>query len=307
MSFVGESQRTSLMKDYVKDLYKKLSEKIGEIPEPFHYNYFKLEGGELYYIGNRKPLTTEEKLKSVGMLADILGKNRLRRLGFNILVGKVTAQQAVMLNKAPEELPSESDITKADDIELQEITKSMEDLISQLMQTDDLLEYSLRELLGLDIQLRSIRGSLKVEVAKKVQLNEHIKKEHRKLERIREYPGEYDDGIQEGITKRIDTLKDELATRQESIDLLKGRLKNQITSFKETIVKVLDKDTSLGEKIRTLFREQGITIASILMAIGILVEALLPGGGGGAVASGGESSPPKDEKGLREWIRCKSC
>ena len=53
-------------------------------------------------------------------------------------------------------------------------------------------------------------------------------------------------------------------------------------SFKETIAIVLDKDTSLGEKIRTLFREQGITIASILMAIGmaigVLVEALLPGG-----------------------------
>ena len=49
-------------------------------------------------------------------------------------------------------------------------------------------------------------------------------------------------------------------------------------------------------------------IASILtaigMAIGVLVEALLPGGGGGgAVASGGE--PPKDEKGLKEWIRSK--
>ena len=55
-------------------------------------------------------------------------------------------------------------------------------------------------------------------------------------------------------------------------------------SFHETIAKVLDKYTSLGEKIRTLFREQGITIASILtaigMAIGVLVEALLPGGGG---------------------------
>ena len=36
-SFRGrESQRTKLMKDYVKDLYKKLSEKIGETPEPFH-------------------------------------------------------------------------------------------------------------------------------------------------------------------------------------------------------------------------------------------------------------------------------
>ena len=80
---------------------------------------------------------------------------------------------------------------------------------------------------------------------------------------------------------------------------------NQITSFKETIVKVLDKDSSLAEKIRTLFREQGITIASILvaigMAIGVLVEALLLGGGG--VASGGH--PPKDEKGMKEWLRNK--
>ena len=73
--------------------------------------------------------------------------------------------------------------------------------------------------------------------------------------------------MKEEITKRIDALNDELATRQESIDLLKGRLKNQITSIKETIAKILDKDISLGEKIRTLFREQGITIASILTAI----------------------------------------
>ena len=111
------------------------------------------------------------------------------------------------------------------------------------------------------------------------------------------------------MTKRIDNLNDELATRQEPIDLLKGRLKNQITSFKETIAKVLDEDTSLGEKIRTLFREQGITIASILtaigMAIGVLVEALLPGGGGAAAASGGGEPSPKDEKGLKEWVRSK--
>ena len=108
--------------------------------------------------------------------------------------------------------------------------------------------------------------------------------------------------MKEDITKRIDNLNDELKVRQESINLLNGRLKNQIMSFHETIAKVLDKDTSLAEKIRTLFREQGITIASILMAIGmaigVLVEALLPGGGGGAAASGGEP-PPKDEKGLK--------
>ena len=169
------------MKDYVRDLYKRLSENIDETPELFHYDYFKLEGRELYYIGSRKPLTTEGKLKLVGMIADILGKNRLRRLGFNIPVGKLMARQAVMLNKAAEELPSESDITKADDIELQEIAEKALGIISQIkdVQTDtEDFKHPLHELLGLNKQLRSIRGSLKVEVAKKVQLEEHITKEH---------------------------------------------------------------------------------------------------------------------------------
>ena len=184
-----ESQGTKLMKDYVKGLYKKISENIDETPELFHYDYFKLEGGELYYIGNRKPLMTEGKLKSVGMIADQLGKNRLRRLGFNIPVGKVTAQQAIMLNKAAEELPSESDITRADDIELQEIAEKASDIISQIKDiqtdTDDLFEHPLRELLGLDKQLRSIRGSLKIEVVQKLELEEHIAKECQKLEEFR--------------------------------------------------------------------------------------------------------------------------
>ena len=196
-SFRGESQRTRLMKDYVKDLYKKLSENIGETQEESHFDYFKLEDGELYYRGNRKPLTYGEgKLKSVGEIAEILGKNRLRSLGFDIPKGKLTARQAVMLNRVKEELPFTSDITKVVDIELQEImenaSKSMEDLILQMKndqsQTDDLFKYPLRKLLGLDKQLRSIRDSLKVEVAKKVQLEEHIKKEKRKLEEFQDYP-----------------------------------------------------------------------------------------------------------------------
>ena len=311
-SFRGESQRTKLMKDYVRDLYNRLSENIDETPELFHYEYFKLEGGELYYIGSRKPLTTEGKLKSVGMLADILGKNRLRRLGFNIPVGSITAWQAVILNKASEELPSESDITKADDIELQAIVEKASGIISQIkdIQTDteDLFEHPLRELLGLDKQLRGIRGSLKVEVAKKVELDGHIEMEKIKLGEIQDDP-RYTKKQHEELRKRLDKLNDQLKVRQESIDLLKGRSKNQITSFKETIAKVLDKDISLGEKIRTPFREQGITIASILtaigMAIGVLVEALLPGGGAAATSGGGDEPPPKDEKGLKGWIRNK--
>ena len=65
-SFRGESQRNKLMKGYVRDLYKKLSENIGETPEEFHYDYFKLGNGELYYRGKRKPLTTKGVCWNVG-------------------------------------------------------------------------------------------------------------------------------------------------------------------------------------------------------------------------------------------------
>ena len=209
---------------------------------------------------------------------NILGKEGLRDIGFNM--GKLTARQDVMLNRAEEELPSVSDIAKADDIELQVITenaaRSTENLIKQL-EGESLKDLPICELLGLDKQLRSIMGSLKLEVAKKVQLEERIKQEKCKLEEIRDNP-EYDDGIGEDIKCRITKLNDDLSVRLESINLPRGRLTNQITSFKETIAKVLDQHTSLAEKIRTFFREQGITIASILtatgMAIGVLVKVL---------------------------------
>ena len=79
---------------------------------------------------------------------------------------------------------------------------------------------------------------------------------------------------------------------------------NQISSFKETITKVLDKDTSLAEKIKMLLREQGMftfILMAIGMAIDVLVEALLPGG---SMAAGGKPSP-KNEKGAKEWLRNK--
>ena len=81
-----------------------------------------------------------------------------------------------MLNKVEEELPSMSDVAKADKIELQEImdniARSTEGLVTQLRhhtqtQTDDLFQHPLRELLGFDKELRSIRGLLKVEMAER--------------------------------------------------------------------------------------------------------------------------------------------
>ena len=103
-----------------------------------------------------------------------MDKERLHDLGFDIpLEDKLMARQAIKLNKVEKELLSPSDLVKADNIELQEITengaKSTNNLIEQLEGT-----LPMRELQDLDKQLRGIRGSLKVEVAKKVELQQHI-------------------------------------------------------------------------------------------------------------------------------------
>ena len=99
--------------------------------------------------------------KPQNQFADVKGlsKEGLRNLGFDIPSGKITARQAVMLNEMEKELPSASDVAKADDIELQEIMEnsmeSMKDLIAQFEGQETL---PMRELLGLDKQLRGIRG-----------------------------------------------------------------------------------------------------------------------------------------------------
>ena len=108
-------------------------------------------------------------LRIFGKLKSILGKNRIRDLGFDIPKGP-TVQQAVVLNKVEEKLPSMSDIAKGDDIELQEITENASRIIENLNQQlegESSEDLPMCELLGLDKQLRSIRGLLKVEVAKR--------------------------------------------------------------------------------------------------------------------------------------------
>ena len=72
-------------------------------------------------------------------------------------------------------------------------------------------------------------------------------------------------------------------------------------------MKLLDKETgTLDERIRTLFKEQGITIISILtalgMTLGVLIEALL--GGHSTSTPTPQSTTTSDKKGgAREWIK----
>ena len=119
----------------------------------------------------------------------------------------------------------------------------------------------------------------------------------------------YSDDQRDMIEGRIRKLRGELTERNKEIDILKGEASKQINQIRESITKFLDKETgTLGERIRALFKEQGITIVSILtavgMAIGVLIEALLGGPSASTPTSGGTSGG--DKKGAaREWIKNK--
>ena len=95
-----------------------------------------------------------------------MSKEGLRNLGFDIPgQGKVTTQQAIMLNRVEKELHSTPDAAKVDDIELQQMTentaRSTENLIVQLEdESPENLRIPVHELLDLDKQFRSIRGLL---------------------------------------------------------------------------------------------------------------------------------------------------
>ena len=62
------------------------------------------------------------------------------------------------------------------------------------------------------------------------------------------------------IKIRLDDLNTEKQAGLEILLQNRKDLQIQVTRIKQTIEKVFDKDTSLAERTRTLFHEQGITI-----------------------------------------------
>ena len=153
-----------LHKEYlVGEIYELIGNKTHQRLEP-NLCLFKLgKDGRLYYKG--EPLMNRNgKLKTIGVIADTLGIRGLREMGYNITKTNLKPRFVLDLLEKQAELPSSSEIAKADDIELEEIAKSTEDLIYQInnhSQMNELFEHPLRKLLGLDKQLRSIKGSLK--------------------------------------------------------------------------------------------------------------------------------------------------
>ena len=120
----------------------------------------------------------------------------------------------------------------------------------------------------------------------------------------------YSDEQRKEVRARLQKFEDEQKAINDQIRILKGRYSNQIYQIRESIMKLLDKETgTLGERIRTLFKEQGITNVSSLtavgMTLGVLIEALL-GVPSTTSTPALQSTTTSDENGgAREWIKNK--
>ena len=92
--------------------------------DDFHFDKFELKDDQLYYKENdgKHLMTKKGKLRTVKELVKILRLKGLRDLGYNVPEGQ-SALDFIKMKRANEKLSSVSDITKADDIKLIELSR----------------------------------------------------------------------------------------------------------------------------------------------------------------------------------------
>ena len=106
------------------------------------------------------------------------------------------------------------------------------------------------------------------------EINERIKRDTKKLEEVENDPT-YSDEQRQLYRDRLDNLNAEKQARLEILSKNRKDLQTKVARIKQTLEKVLDKDTSLTERIRTLFSEQGVTIFSILIALSMTISTIV--------------------------------
>ena len=217
---------------------------------------------------------TIQRKYGVKFLRDELGVTDYQPSTARLKAGRAEFQALVVarneVNTATEEIPMQDFSTQTDVQKTVDATNQVETSLQALMELPDIKNsqtqtggLTLRKLQGLDKALQRTRGEL---------------------------------------TNNLQNLEDERAARLEAASANKEELRGQINRIKETINKVLKEDTTLRERLKTLFKEQGITIVSILtaigMIIGVIVQAVIPTTGGG-------TTPPKppSKEGVKDWVK----
>ena len=132
----------------------------------------------------------------------------------------------------------------------------------------------MRELLGIDKALQSIQGEVLNDISKLTEINKNIKRDTKKLQGVENDPT-YSNEHKRLYRDRLDDLNTEKQARLEILSQNWKDLQTQVVRIKQTLEKVLDNDNSLTKRIRTLFKEQNITIAAIMTVLSMTISTIV--------------------------------
>ena len=280
--------------DAVNAFYKELNQR----PKYVDYEKFKLDKNKLYVRDQKGTWVKVEKDSSTHgskyyKLTTLKTKASDIYTSLGIDRPTVTKKIRALEQTIPKqfdniEMKDLADVANNVSFELQEVETSF---------TEENAQLTMRELIALDRNLQTFKGELVNNLAKLGVLDEHIAREKGKIAEADDDP-RIDKKL---IEKRLKDLYIERQARLEVLDVNRERLINQFQRIKDTLFRIMHEDSTLGEKLKTLFKEQGITIASILTALGFIISTMVLAitGGGGGSGSGGS----KPSNGAKDWIK----
>ena len=306
-------QKESIVKEY----YKLIKERYWLDPSRIDITNFELgsDNKTLYLkVGDKEILITSKRGGSfinLNTLASRIGEGGTSAIRdfislptYTSAVKPLSAQAVATLQKVENNLPD------IDSVEMTDLPNTAETLVKEIEtsfidlerdETGTQTDMTKREMDGILKAMASVKEEIANELAKLNETDKHLTRENIKLEQAK---ADNDEFQIERISSRMRELESERSARLEVINVNRDKLRSQVNRIKDTINKILKEDTTLGERIKTLFREQGITIVSVLtaigMIIGVIVETFIPTTGGTTSPS---KPPPKDATGVKDWIK----
>ena len=154
-------------------------------------------------------------------------------------------------SKLKSELPTD---LKMESILLKELSSLIENTHIKTREPSQNTDLDMREFLGIDKALQSIQGELLNNSSKLTEIDKPIKRDTKKLEEVENDPG-YSDEQRQLYKDRLDDLNTKKQARIRILSQNWQDLQTQIARIRQTVEKVLDKNTSSAERIRTLFKE----------------------------------------------------
>ncbi|CAG2235942.1 unnamed protein product [Mytilus edulis] len=321
-------RKKETIKKMIKQFYKKNGETTrSEIGFLVREDY---KGNQILYVkdekGNNIALTyfkkgvlkfykfsTLQKEYGVNFVRDVLGVDDFK-ISDNLREARADFQDFQRTIKAPIreldniEIPLQEISTQQEGQELLEIASNEETHVKEIetsfieqgtsfINEETQTYMTKREMDGIISAMTSVKEEIANELTKLNETNKDLAKENTKLEQAKEDNDEFQI---DRISSRIRELESERSARLEVININKEKLRSQVNRFKQTIHKMLNEDKTLGERIRTLFREQGITIVSVLTAFGMIIGVIVEAFTGSPSPA---PSPPSKGGGVQDWIK----